>query len=277
VLITLPWAALTAAIEYYLILPWLQPLLREQVPYWTALGVHISSGLAYPVYYWWRGHLDGQKGENFRFGRMVGLTLIGLLGSMAGLSLLAKKKEPPWPLGPKLAQDTDQSFLRRMTWHHEVGLNIARLAAARSIREELRMLARLMTAQHDAELDLMRHWWQSWYDEEMTPLSPQEYQAMKGLPSSAELDRLAEKTAFAFEDKFLVLMIAHHQGAIDMATEVIELGADPRVKLLADSIRHVQRNQIDRMLALLNGTMPPAALPPTASISKDVSQPERFG
>jgi hypothetical protein len=64
-LITLPWAALTAAIEYYLILPWLQPLLREQVPYWTALSVHISSGLAYPLYFWWRGHLDGQKGKTF--------------------------------------------------------------------------------------------------------------------------------------------------------------------------------------------------------------------
>jgi uncharacterized protein (DUF305 family) len=192
---------------------------------------------------------------------MIGLTLLGLLGSMIGLSLIASRKEPPWPLGSKLAQETDQSFLRRMTWHYEVGLKIARLAAERSVREELRMLARLMSAQHEAELDLMRHWWQSWYDQEMTPLSPQEYQMMKGLLPSEELERLVEKTGIAFEDKFLVTMIAHHQGAIDMATEVIELGTDIRVKLLADSIRHVQEHQIDRMRVLLKGSLRETVFP----------------
>ncbi|HEV8695405.1 MAG TPA: hypothetical protein VGQ93_14675, partial [Lysobacter sp.] len=38
--IALPWAAITAAIEYYVILPGLQPLVVMQVPFWTALGVH---------------------------------------------------------------------------------------------------------------------------------------------------------------------------------------------------------------------------------------------
>ena len=43
------WAAATAAIEYYLALPWVQPILRMQVPYWTAMGVHLSSAAAYPL------------------------------------------------------------------------------------------------------------------------------------------------------------------------------------------------------------------------------------
>jgi hypothetical protein len=37
-------------IEYYLILPKLQPLVVMQVPFWTALGVHVTSGLLYPFY-----------------------------------------------------------------------------------------------------------------------------------------------------------------------------------------------------------------------------------
>lgn len=46
----IPWAVTTAAIEYYAILPRLQPLVVMQVPFWTALGVHVTSGLLYPFY-----------------------------------------------------------------------------------------------------------------------------------------------------------------------------------------------------------------------------------
>ena len=48
--LSLPWAAITAAIEYYVILPRLQPLVPMQVPFWTALGVHLTSGLLYPFF-----------------------------------------------------------------------------------------------------------------------------------------------------------------------------------------------------------------------------------
>lgn len=42
-MVALPWALLTSAIEYYLLLPTLQPLVPLQVPYWTALMVHVTS------------------------------------------------------------------------------------------------------------------------------------------------------------------------------------------------------------------------------------------
>jgi len=37
------WALTTAAVEYWLILPWLQPLLIMQTPFWIAAAVHLSS------------------------------------------------------------------------------------------------------------------------------------------------------------------------------------------------------------------------------------------
>jgi uncharacterized protein (DUF305 family) len=48
----------------------------------------------------------------------------------------------------------------------------------------------------------------------------------------------------------LPIMIDHHQGAIQMVDELWHYFADPRVLLMADSIRHAQRSQIRRMQAL---------------------------
>ena len=39
-------------------------------------------------------------------------------------------------------------------------------------------------------------------------------------------------------------MIAHHQGAIDMATVVIEYGADPDIRSLAEGIVAAQEKEI---------------------------------
>lgn len=49
------WALATAAAEYWLILRRLQPLLREQTPYWVGLAVHVASALAYTVSFWLEG------------------------------------------------------------------------------------------------------------------------------------------------------------------------------------------------------------------------------
>jgi len=56
-IVALPWAMLTSAIEYYVVLPTLQPLGPLQVPYWTALMVHVTSAAAYPLFPWIRSRV----------------------------------------------------------------------------------------------------------------------------------------------------------------------------------------------------------------------------
>ena len=57
-LVAPPWALLTSAIEYYVTLPWLQPLFVMQEPYWVGLAVHLTASSLYPLYPWLRDRLE---------------------------------------------------------------------------------------------------------------------------------------------------------------------------------------------------------------------------
>lgn len=118
------------------------------------------------------------------------------------------------------------------------------------------MLARLMLGEHEAELRVMRDWWQRWYAEEITPLSDEEYQQMHGMPNPTRLDKLDHLRGAAFEQQFLPVMIEHHEGAIEMVNQLWQQGGDPRILLFADGVRHSQRSQIVRMQALLQNMHP---------------------
>ena len=54
---------------------------------------------------------------------------------------------------------------------------------------------------------------------------------------------------------FICGMIPHHQGAVDMAEEVIRYGNDPWVKGLAEGIVKAQGKEIDDMTAWVAGKL----------------------
>ena len=80
---------------------------------------------------------------------------------------------------------------------------------------------------------------------------------VKGLYDAA-MDKMhkgmsqAEKTGDADVD-FVQGMIPHHQGAIDMAKVVLEKGADPEIKKLAEGIIKAQEAEIKMMNDWLAG------------------------
>ncbi|MEY4313400.1 MAG: hypothetical protein RLZZ319_909, partial [Actinomycetota bacterium] len=58
-------------------------------------------------------------------------------------------------------------------------------------------------------------------------------------------------TGAEFDGLFLMHMIAHHQGAIDMATNVLTTSTNDEVITLANNIITSQQAEIDEMNALL--------------------------
>lgn len=78
-------------------------------------------------------------------------------------------------------------------------------------------------------------------------LTDEEARVAMGMASDAELSALAAATGQEADCLFLELMIRHHEGAIPMAEAVIELGAEPRVLSVAESIRAGQTAEIDAM------------------------------
>jgi uncharacterized protein (DUF305 family) len=251
--LTLPWAALTAAIEYYVILPWLQPLVIMQTPYWLGLTVHLSSGMAYLSFLWLRKPLLGID-EAAAFGRRATAALTGALVALALVAALGESgREPPWPLAGEQARAFDGSFMRSMAHHHAVGAEMARLAAEGSDSDEVRTLGRLMVGSQLAEIDRLRVWWRSWYGGELPMPSLAEHAAMPGMPPAGDFDELRGLRGPALEARFIELMTLHHRGAIQMSDEACERAGDPRLCIFAEQVRYAQSRQIERMTALRDG------------------------
>ena len=76
---------------------------------------------------------------------------------------------------------------------------------------------------------------------------------MPGMPTPTGLLELADASGPTFDASFVQLMSRHHAGAIFMAETAIEAAVVPRVRLMAQGIRHAQHNQIAMMDRLLGG------------------------
>ncbi len=247
--LAIPWAIATVSIEYYLFLPVNQPLLTMQTPFWAAAGVHISSAAAYPAFYWIRNLVTGIS-EHVQFARRVAIVLVGALAVIAGVEIICEQgREPYLPLMAGQA-GFDQQFMRSMVAHHEVGREMALMAADKSMTARLNTLARMMSAEQQAEIDALHRWWNSWFGGHMSSLRESERAKMPGMPSPEVLDTLRGLQGSAFERKFVDTMIFHHQGAIDMSNRADKEAADPRLRLLAHQIIHAQERQITHMQQL---------------------------
>jgi uncharacterized protein (DUF305 family) len=74
---------------------------------------------------------------------------------------------------------------------------------------------------------------------------------MSGMLIDEQLAQLEASSGADFDQLFAQLMIEHHQGAIDMATEVID-SSDPRVAELAQQIIGAQEAEIEQLRPLVN-------------------------
>ena len=250
-MLALPWAALTAAIEYYAILPRLQPLVPMQVPFWTALGVHITSGLLYPFYPYIRAVVTRQALSWTAFSHVFAAALGAGVAVLIVLEVLARfDREPSWPLSSADERSATHRFLRHMSAHHAVGVELARLAASQASDPTLQRLGRLMVANQAGEAQVIERWWRSWTKQSLPVMTAGELAGIPGMPSPARIAALAAERAEQFDAAFVPVMVAHHRGAIAMSDDVFQSADDPRVLLLADSIRHAQARQISAMTTI---------------------------
>jgi uncharacterized protein (DUF305 family) len=229
-----------------------------QVPYWTALVVHLSSAATYPLFPLVHGWLAGRGRKGASFAGLWGIVLGFAVAGMALLFALGRSGSELGLPGAELrAAGADGVFLRRMMAHHEVGLSLSRIAAARAIHPELRTLSQLMTAEHAGELAIMGSWWASWMGGAV-PSSGEgedELGEIGGVPTLALIDSLRIAPDSTFDPEFLGIMMRHHAGAIAITNEALERPGDPRIDLMALSIRHSSIGQNERMQRMLRRWM----------------------
>jgi len=150
------------------------------------------------------------------------------------------------------SNEADAAFAGHMIVHHQQAVGMAELAESRTGNAEVKKLAARIKAAQSPEIATMTGWMRSWGQ----PASPggmeMGHDAMPGVMSDDDMKKLAAMSGKEFDKEFLTMMIAHHEGAIEMAKEETSGGANADAKALAQQIGTSQQAEIDSMKQLLS-------------------------
>lgn len=138
----------------------------------------------------------------------------------------------------------DQMFAAMMIPHHEQAIEMSDLALVRSTNSDLLALAKKIKAEQTPEIQEMKTW-----GEHLDHMS-HSGMSMGGMLTQSEIDQLKEARGVVFDRLFLKGMIAHHEGAIEMAQDVLD-SKNPHVRQFASNIIKVQADEISYMKTLL--------------------------
>ncbi len=85
----------------------------------------------------------------------------------------------------------------------------------------------------------------------MSPVDAKFTEAMDASMKKMDRNMASEKMTGDPDHDFVVMMIPHHQGAIDMAQVELKYGKDPQMRSLCQRIIVAQRQEIAQMNAWL--------------------------
>jgi uncharacterized protein (DUF305 family) len=160
-------------------------------------------------------------------------------------------------LGSPEHTPADTAFVQGMIEHHRQALTMAALVGGRSARDDIPLLAERITVAQEGEIELLEQWLTDRGEEVPDEAAPGEahdgHGPMPGMATAEQLDGLEAAQGAAFDRLFLVLMIAHHQGALTMVDELYAAGGglEPAADGFARGIEADQSIEIVRMQELL--------------------------
>jgi len=151
----------------------------------------------------------------------------------------------------------DSQFMQDMIPHHHQAIEMAALVTDRTNRQELIDVAGRINVSQDDEIKFMQDWLRERDEPVPDPTAHDGMHtthAMAGMATPEQMAELAAAESTAFDSLFLTLMIAHHEGAVRMVEELVELPGSAYDAVLFDfttSITNDQTAEIERMNALL--------------------------
>lgn len=148
----------------------------------------------------------------------------------------------------------DAWFVRMMIPHHEQALQIAALAPGRAGNPQVVAIAERITAAQQPEIRQFRAWLTARGLAESDDRRPaHEHAGMPGMQPEGEIQSLAAAHGAAFDRMFVAMMSEHHQGAVQMATEVLRVGTNEQVAKMATDVAAEQSAEIGRLRDVLAG------------------------
>jgi len=139
----------------------------------------------------------------------------------------------------------DVTFTQMMITHHQQAIRMADLAPTRAGNAQLRNMAERMSTAQKIEIDVLK----AWLTERKLPLSDpgHNHSTMPGMQTEAAIAALTAASGADFDRRFVTMMTAHHEGAREMAGDVLRGGADQRLNETANEMAVEQATEIRRM------------------------------
>ncbi len=149
--------------------------------------------------------------------------------------------------------DADVMFAQMMIPHHEQAIEMSDIALDPTVGagEAVLELARQIKDAQDPEIAQMTALLQAWGQPLMMDSSMDHSEMMSGMMSAQQLTELASLTGVAFDNAWLLAMIEHHEGALEMAKDVQANGKNSEIQDLAAVIISGQEAEIATMRNLL--------------------------
>ena len=150
----------------------------------------------------------------------------------------------------------DIAFAQGMIAHHGQAIEMAEIALDPKVgaSPEVIDLATRIKAAQDPEVELMTGWLTAAGEPvTMDAGDGHDMSSMDGMMTAEQMDTMSAMTGTEFDQMWLEMMIAHHEGAISQSETVKAEGSNADVLALADQIITAQQGEITEMKALLQG------------------------
>jgi uncharacterized protein (DUF305 family) len=189
--------------------------------------------------------------------------------SMPGMPGMSSSSAAPTTVAQASVHNAqDVTFAQQMIPHHTQAVDMAKLVPTRSTNPKILELASRIDKAQSPEIQQMQGWLTTWGVTSSTTSMPgmSSSMSMPGTSSSmsmpgmsggvtggmtdADMQQLAAAKGTQFDSMWLSMMIAHHQGAIDMAKTEIAQGSNAEAKALAQKIIDGQQAEITEMQGL---------------------------
>ncbi|MFP5070856.1 DUF305 domain-containing protein [Pseudonocardia nantongensis] len=164
----------------------------------------------------------------------------------------------------------DIAFAQGMIPHHQQAVKMSKLATDRAGSDDVRRLATEIEQAQGPEIAQMQAFLTAWgapapgampgMDHESMGDGPDQngmgqggmdHGGMAGMMNPDQMGQLEQANGADFDRMFLEMMIAHHEGAVQMAQTELTNGTNPEAKALAQQIVDAQETEITEMRELL--------------------------
>ncbi|PRX95521.1 DUF305 domain-containing protein [Allonocardiopsis opalescens] len=170
--------------------------------------------------------------------------------------------------------EADVEYMRAMIAHHGQALEMTALVPDRAEDDGVVAIAERIEAAQGPEIDAMDAWLENNVYQHAranpnhrnycgldgaadhhgnTDCDPVDHSAMPGMITPEQLADLEAAEGAAFDELFVQLMIAHHEGAIEMAQDLLVEGRDTQARQMAADVVADQTAEIARMHELPGG------------------------